>query len=437
MYRRLIEFLQRESTMANIMSLAQVGEEFNTVTSLLEGGVSAANQHTILNDLQTVQTDLTATIKAGVASGLFADVPLIHIQNVDDQLNIEIAKVHDIGVDPLAPKEINDVHRDIIDIVQGDAVLVHEAKDGFGVTPVALTPAAQFVDNVAQTAFLATFTQDSIDYNNEAPALIAANAANFAATGQMSAGETALLAHIRDIYLPDANTFVLAQGGLYTARFDNELGQNGVADTAGRAMIDSLQHGNFAEAQASGAVLVANAMDVNGNNLAFGATPIPSPGTGIPATFDTFAQVGAVFNDATVKLIGGIYDNSVTNNHAGIVADLTATSLGLQQVTTAHPALFTPGALGDVISMEGLINTEIKAIGAAGLDPMAVQHIHDDQLGIIALVQGDPTLQALAASTNGFQAFAAGAPITSSGSHDDTVVAQAGHHHGHGDWHHA
>jgi hypothetical protein len=395
--------------MANHKTLAEIGTQFNEVTLLLEGGIT--NRAVIVDDLYDVQNGLRGLLEDRVEH--ISGAAAIHVQEIIDQLNVEIAHVRTVGSDPLAPKFINDIHRDIIDIVQGDPVLAADAGHGFAAVPSLLVPAAPFADNAAQTAFLAQFTLDSNSLGQRAVDLLTNNHNHH--HGQDPA--VATLVHDIQMFINTADSFTHAQGGLFDARFDNELASDGVLGTAARALIHSLEHGNLTEASSAATILSQNATDVNSNNLALGATPTAHP-SGIPSHFDSFGQVGTVFNDATVKLIGGIYDNGGTNNHAGIVADLTATHDGLVQVSSEHPELFNTAALGHLVAMEKLINTEIGAINGVLSNPQAAQLIHDDHLAVIAIVQSDPTLKALAAGDNGFQ------PLPPAPGHHDEMVAQ-------------
>ena len=80
-----------------------------------------------------------------------------------------------------------------------------------------------------------------------------------------------------------ASEFSLKQGGLYSARFDNEFAENGVNGTTSRALIDGLQTGNVDKVHAVAEVLAANAADVAGNMLGIGQAPPAAMGKGIPA----------------------------------------------------------------------------------------------------------------------------------------------------------
>src|SRR5262249_50831282 len=128
-------------------------------------------------------------------------------------------------------------------------------------------------------------------------------------------------------YAQNANEFTIAQGGLYSARFNNEFAQDGVNGTASRALIDGLQSGNCDKVHEAAEVLTANAADVAGNALGIGEDP-PATGTGIPDQITSVAQAGMVFNDATTKLIGGVYDG----NRQSIHDDLAGTQQGLKDL---------------------------------------------------------------------------------------------------------
>jgi hypothetical protein len=406
--------------MANLV-LQHAGNEFNTAVALLEGGVTASNQETIMHDLEQVQNNLNQAIKAGEADGTFTGLSAIHIQNVDDQLTLDMHTLDTIGSVATAPKEVNDIQLDIVDIVQGDPTLLAQAGTGFAMYPLKLEPNAPFVDNQAQTSFLAQFQTDSNTLGTDAVNLVSANPGQPGGT----AG-AALVQHI-ETYLTNANAFDVSQGGIFAARFDNELTTNGVVGTDARALIDGIDHGNLAETQAAAAALAQNASDVNGNNVPLGTTPPVIP-SGIPTTFTSFGQVGTVFNDATTKLIGGIYHSGTSTNSTSVLADLNAVDSGLQQVTTADPGAFNAKALADITKMEKLINTEITAINSVGTDPNAAQHIHHDDLAILNIVQNDPTLKALAAADNGFTALPGAEPGHNGA--DAIPVAQDPHQHG-------
>jgi hypothetical protein len=386
----------------NAATLAQIGATFNEATRLLVGGVwntvgGSGNAATITNDLQTVQTELQALINANPAQ--FQGLTGIHAETIVNQLNLELANVQQVtaGTNPVAPKEINDIQRDIIDIVQGDANLQAMATqggaNGFAPVPPLLNAPTPFQDNAAQTAFINQFVADSNNLGQQAVNLIGSNdtAAVNALVGQIQAYENNL------------STFDVQQGGVFQARFQNELDLNGTAGTAARALIQGLQTGNADLIQAAATALADNAADVSGNNHALGSPPSPAPVAPADQPHANLAQIGAIFDDASTMMIGGIW----SGNKSAIQADLQATQSDLQGLIKAHPDLFQ-GLTG--IHAETIVhqlNLEMQAVKNVGVDPTAPKEISDIQLDIIDIVQGDANLQNMASQggATGFTPF--------------------------------
>src|SRR5690242_5121590 len=318
----------------NPPSFADLGTTFNDATTKLIGGVwntvnAGGNQTSLLDDLQQVQSGLQAQIQANQFSGQ----SLVHAQEIVDQLNQEVEAVKEttnggvganngagavgsgtvFGAD--AAKGINDIHRDIIDIVQGDdnlaALATANGATGFQTVPDLLSPATPFADNAAQTAFLQQFVTDSTNLGNQAVQLVG------------SGNQAAIDGLIHDIqtYQNNANTFVNGQDALYIARFANELALNGNAGSIGNTLINGLQTGNADLVKAAATALADNAADVNGNNAPAGTTPTPPAVTPANAPANNVAEIGAIFNDATTRMIGGI-DGT---NKSAVLADLQAT----------------------------------------------------------------------------------------------------------------
>src|ERR1700730_8768286 len=161
--------------MGNNQTLTKIGEQFNDVTSLLEGGVPATNKPVILTDLHEIQNNLRDVVQQEEHSGTLTGLSAIHLQNVEDQFTLEIHTVQAVGSDANAPKEVNDIQRDLIDIIQGDPTLSAQAGDGFGAVPGLLVPAAKFQDNAAQTAFWAQYVIDSNNLGAKAVQLVTEN----------------------------------------------------------------------------------------------------------------------------------------------------------------------------------------------------------------------------------------------------------------------
>lgn len=387
------------------LDFAQIGTIFNQVTTSLVGGVGARNSQQVMHDLQTIQTSLEKLIAKHPEQ--FQGEAGIHAQNIVDQVNLEMQAINSIGTDPYAAKYINDVQRDLIDIVQGDDQLVALASrhgaSGFAPVPDLLVPPAPFQGNAEQTAFMKQFAADAVDLSNQALNLIEQGAAPAGAETQK------LVQDITD-YVNNANAFTVAQGGLYSARFNNEFALDGVNGTASRALIQALQTGDADQVQAAANVLAANAADVAGNMLGIGDAPTPA-GNGIPEQIDTFAQAGSVFNDATTKLIGGVYDGAQNDgNRQSIVDDLTATREALSGLIEAHPEQFEGAAGRHAEKIVGLLGKEIEAVETAGTGPGDSTHINALHRAIVAIVQNDPTLKAAATDgdVSGFSALPQG-----------------------------
>ena len=165
--------------------------------------------------------------------------------------------------------------------------------------------------------------------------------------------------------------------------------------------------------KAAANVLAANAADVAGNMLGIGDAPVPT-GNGIPAHIDTFAQAGAVFNDATTKLIGGVYDGTQNDgNRQSILNDLNATRTGLSDLITAHPDEFQGATGTHVQQIVSLLGKEIGAVEAAGSGSHGMVPINAIHRGIIAIVQNDPALQSIATDGDnvGFSALPQGSQL--------------------------
>ena len=400
-------------------TFAQLGDIFNDATTRMVGGINAKNSGHILNDLAQVQSGLEHLIEAQPAT--FSGTAGIHAQNIVDQLNLEIAAIKTISTDAFAPKYVNDVQRDLIDIVQGDDQLVGLANQGghhgFAAVPHLLVPPAQFVGNAVQTEFMKNFAATSQDFAEKAIALIDHNGS--------AADKQALVSQI-EAYTQSANTFTTQQGGLYSARFNNEFAADGVNGTASRALIDGLQTGNSDKVHAAAEVLAANAADVAGNMLGIGQ-PIPVTGNGIPDHIDSFAQAGTIFNDATAKLIGGVYDG----NRASIHNDLTATEKGLKDLIANDPADF-PGKSGDHVNkIVALLDKELALVDNPNAGPNAATQINQIHSHILNIVNNDPTLAA--AATNGDMTGFTQLPGKLKGGGGDLMARNDdGHGHGHG-----
>jgi hypothetical protein len=119
------------------------------------------------------------------------------------------------------------------------------------------TPPAPFHDNAAQTTFLTQWIQDSNHLGQMATTI----------ENNGFQGDIAGLVQQIQTFENNANAFDQSQGGLFSARFWNELRADGTNGTAANALIDGLQTHNAGEVNAAVQQLSANASDVGSNNL--------------------------------------------------------------------------------------------------------------------------------------------------------------------------
>jgi hypothetical protein len=318
------------------------------------------------------------------------------------------------GTDTYVPKFINDVVTDVQDIVASDpqlTALAHaDNHTGFEQFSFLLAPPTPFPDMPVQTDTLLKFIADSND--------LAAQAQPFAGINphdrNVNPDDAAKIAQLEtDIhnFSVNADAYSTAQGGLFSARFNNEFTLDGVQGTASRELITGLETGNADLVKGAAAVLMANASDVRGNILADGLGPngqpfVPTPNGGIPDHIDTVNVAGLVFNDSMTKLIGGVY----SGNQQSIVNDLNATETVPQNAITNQGIAGL--ALADVKHVIGLLGLEASLVGhidTASPTPVSAVNglINHVEAQILNIVNHDPTLHTLAAGTN-----AAGNPTT-------------------------
>ena len=194
------------------------------------------------------------------------------------QLELEKTYINQAGISQDAGRASNDNLLDIIDIVQGDTNLVNMANQNgvHGFTPFgdALNPTPKYMDNADQTNFWANFIAQSNSLGQQAENLVGGNDAHAIA---------ALISNIQTFEKTVTN-FDAAQGGIFEARFDNELlGQTSTLGAEVSAVIKGLQTGNAALVTAAAEEMHANAADVGGNNT--------------PATGGTYNADGATVAD--------------------------------------------------------------------------------------------------------------------------------------------
>jgi hypothetical protein len=305
------------------------------------------------------------------------------------------------------PKFINDVVRDVQDIVAGDPALAALAQQGnqsgFQQVSNLLTPPTPFQDSGQQSATLLQFIADSNSLATRAQAL--------AGTDPKSADVTQLVSDIH-AFSTAADAYTTAQGGVFSARFNNEFALHGVQGTASNELITGLQTGNANLVNGAASVLMANANDVRGNMLTqqqMPATPVPNGG--IPDAVNDVHTAGIVFNDAVTKLIGGVY----AGNQQSIVNDLNATQTGLQNAVAMQG--ISGQALKDLQHVVSLLGQESSLVGGINTAaPTPVSQVNGQigqlQAEILSTVNHNPNLANLAAGANGDTAGFAALPPT-------------------------
>lgn len=399
--------------MAQQMTFAEIGTLYNSIANELQGGVSPQNQNLLINQVSTVQTQLQNLIDSGALDNLNGAgnpaVSVVHAQDIVDQMNFLTTEIGAFGTDGFAPKFINDVVRDVQDIVAGDTDLTTLAQQnhhsGFQQVSFLLTDPAPFPDSGAQTATLLQFIADSNS--------LAARAQELAGTDPNSADVQQLESDIH-AFSVNADAYSTAQAGLFSARFNNEFNLNGVQGTASNELITGLQTGNADLVNGAAEVLTGNAADVRTNMLAAGDTFTPAPNGGIPTFIDTVHDAGLVYDDAVTKLLGGVY----SGNQTSILDDLSATSTGLQNTITDQG--LTGRALHDLQHVISLLDQESKLVG--GIDTAQPTQVTADnaQIGqiqaqILNTINHDATLAKMAAGDDGTVGFVALPPDKTSG----------------------
>jgi trimeric autotransporter adhesin len=272
-------------------TLADIGSVFNAASALAVGGLNANNLGQFDTDMKAVLTGLTnivnnpdalGAIEKGL-SGADAATATLHLDTIIEQVNSQINHFdQEYATNPnVAARSTNDNLLDIIDIVQGDAALNAAAggngeagnAGGFSEMPAYLEGTiTRFQDDQAQTNFWAKFVAEGNVINNQLD--------NVAAGHNSTPGELqALITEVQN-YQKFGAAFDHAQGGIFGARFDNELlGGTLNADTANAVHgLQGILNGDTGDAltadqaqiQAAGAGFVGDAQDVSGNNIPLG-----------------------------------------------------------------------------------------------------------------------------------------------------------------------
>jgi hypothetical protein len=243
-------------------NLAEIGVIFDDAANRILGGVNADNAGIITNDVNAVISDMQALMAANPLQ--FGGLTGVHAETIVRQLQLELTYINQAGITPDAGRASNDNILDIVDIVQGDTNLANMATQGgvtgFTALPDALAPTPKYIDNDAQTGFWSNFIAQSNSLGQQAIHTVGGDAQ----------AVTALIGDLQ-AFQQTVTNFDAAQGGIFEARFDNELlGNTSTLGAEVSKMIEGLQSGNAALVAAAAEEMHANAADVGGNNVPIG-----------------------------------------------------------------------------------------------------------------------------------------------------------------------
>jgi hypothetical protein len=262
-------------------TFAELGAIFDDAQSKSLGGINANNLPAIQADLQTVHDGLLTLMKDHPQ--LFGGITGIHASTIVDQINLQLTNFdHQYGFNPDAAKSTNDNFLDITDIVAGDPNLANMASAN-GVTGWTGAPATDVVpvpyqDNTDQTNFWADFIASSNTLGAQAEQLV----------GTGTAHDIKGFIHTLQGFEQNVSNFDAAQGGIFEARFDNELlGANSTVGADVAAMIQGLQHHDAALVKAAADGFHANAADVSGNNVPLNGGTYNADGTTVADALST------------------------------------------------------------------------------------------------------------------------------------------------------
>jgi hypothetical protein len=353
-------------------NLSDIGTVFNAATSLAAGGLNHSNLAQFTADLKAIDAGLhnfmnngglaaaqgntaaehALAVAEGISDSAAQALTGVHLQTAINQIELQINDFnHTFATNPnVAARATNDNLLDIIDIVQNDPALA--ASAGNPTATAANFAAGTFVpshdggfasqagylhgtithfqDNQAQTDFWSAFIAGANNINN-------ALTAEANGTAHLdSAGLNALIQQVQG-YQELGASFDGAQGGIFGARFDNELlGGTLKADTstALQALHDILNNGGTVSAAdaakliAAGDGYVGDAADVSGNNTPNGGGSYVGTSTTVAGA--TTTQIA----DANTPTTGNVNGNDQPTNHP--VNGLTNNGFGVTDPAPAH-----------------------------------------------------------------------------------------------------
>lgn len=356
-------------------SLSDIGTVFNAATNLAAGGLNHSNLAEFNTDMKAIATGLQNFINNGglteiqgnstaehalaVADGISDSAAQaltgVHLQTVLNQIELQVNDFDAaFAANPnVEARATNDNLLDIIDIVQNDPALAASAGNptataasiaantfapshagGFAEQAGFLTGTiTHYQDNQAQTNFWSAFIAGANNLNN-------ALTAEANGTTQLdSAGLNALIAQVQG-YQQLGASFDGAQGGIFGARFDNELLSGTLkADTSAalQALHDILNNGGTVSATdaaqliAAGTGYAADAADVSGNNIPNGGGTYVATSTTVAGA--TTTQIASANTPTSGNVNGNDQPtnnpvNGLTNNGFGVTDPASSSQRG-------------------------------------------------------------------------------------------------------------
>ena len=312
--------------------LSAAGNVFNAAADLAVGGLNTSNLGEFAADIQAVATGVQNILNSPTQltaletgeTGQAAALTTVHLQTVENELQLQLNTVNPLyATNPnVAARETNDNLLDIIDIVQTDAALNKDAggagtpatTGGFAEQPSYLKGTiTHFQDNQAETNFWANFITEANVLGAQT-----VNVTNQIAAGTLSATSATATQLISEIqtYEQHSAAFDQSVGGVFSARFDNEL-LNGTLQADSAAAINAIQTAGtnptaaVSQAAAAAQGFIADAADVSGNNIPVG---------------------GGTFNSQVIAGVNGAADTP--NPMATVAAATTPNGVATQSADT-------------------------------------------------------------------------------------------------------
>ncbi|HEX2653774.1 MAG TPA: hypothetical protein VHN11_09015 [Xanthobacteraceae bacterium] len=241
-------------------TFAELGAIFDDAQSKSLGGINPDNFQAIQSDLQIVHDGLEKLIKQDPQT--FSNATGIAAQAIVNQLALQLDYDRQYGTNPDVARGTNDNLLDITDVVAGDDTLAKLAAangvTGWTGAPDANVETPRYQDNAAQTNFFADLIASGNTLGDQAQQLVA-NGSN---------ADINQFIHTLKGWEQNVTKFDAAQGGIFGARFDNELlGNKGTIGADVAALIDGLKHHDAALVAAAAQGVHDNAMDLGGNNV--------------------------------------------------------------------------------------------------------------------------------------------------------------------------